>query len=222
MAPKQEKLEDNVTKLLKVKIENEEVKTPADDDSPPEEAPPQSTSSASKPVSVPVSGGHLTAVLEKKIHGGRQPAASSGAPPTGGHLSATANQPLTGTPEGEPEATTIGARLLMWEFNPEIVKEMKAKAYDRKPTIDAKKRAEANESAPEVMLNFPETRASVKVADKEADTVTLIELAEDRLMEMLLTYKCAHEGKEGAKDVFNMIITPDNLLLATLHDVSKF
>ena len=205
MAPKKKVLESDFDEFLKVKIEKEEadntayeanlarlarrykedmsnveVKTPVDDPSPPrtlpEDAPEvtlPSTSSASQPVSVPTTGGHLTSVLEARVHGGRLPAASSNETPTGGHLSAAADVPLVDTVEADPVPTTMKIRLLEWEFNQSVLDNERAKAVNRKPTIDVKKL----DSAPEVIIRVPETTASMKVVNKKADTITLIEVA---------------------------------------------
>ena len=98
---------------------------------------------------------------------------------------------------------------------------MREDAKNRKPTINAKERVKAGEpDAPTVRLEFPVTRASSKVANGQEFQVTLRELAEDALMELLATFLYAHKGE--AKDILGMVIDPGTLFQGIMTLLAKY
>ena len=90
--------------------------------------------------------------------------------------------------------------MTVWEYDKAAVATSRQRARDRKPTMDTREMMKTNTLPPIVAIAFPVTRASQKISIGDANSLTLSELCEDRLMWMLVTSMHAHEGENAARE----------------------
>lgn len=117
----------------------------------------------------------------------------------------------------------------IWMYNEKEAKSLKEQAKPEGPTLSIAQMEKNGVASPVVKMSYPVTRASEKAKHRlwereghgtqSANTITLRELAEDKLMELLVTSRKANTG--DVHDLLGMVINADSLFRALITTLKK-